>query len=123
MDLDTDIYTDFEENSPYQEGVISETYQIPDRPYFQEQPELDSVISTGKLVQTFLPKQTDIDKILKIIQRKILKRTHLPVTVNEIQAEYLISPYFKDLYFYLSQNKLAHMKTVIHKVEMLAENI
>ena len=44
---------DFEENSPYQEGVISEMYQTPDRSYFQEPPELDTLISTGKLVQKF----------------------------------------------------------------------
>ena len=29
-DLDTDIYMDFEENSCYQEGVISETCQRPE---------------------------------------------------------------------------------------------
>ena len=46
----------------------------------------------------FLPKQADIDKILKIIQRKVLRGMHLPVTVKEIQAGYLISPYYKDLY-------------------------
>ena len=34
MDLDTDINMDFEENSPYQEGVISEPYQRPDGSYF-----------------------------------------------------------------------------------------
>ena len=84
---------DFRENSPYQEGVISETYQRPDRSYFQEQPDFDSLISTSKLVQNFLLKQTDIDKLLKIIQRKILKGTHLPVTVKEIQTGYLISPF------------------------------
>ena len=67
-DLDTDINVDFEENSPYQEGVISETYQRPDRSYFQEPPELDSVINTGRQVQKFLQKQADMDKILKIIQ-------------------------------------------------------
>ena len=44
---------DFEENSPYQEGAISETYQRPDKSYFQEQPELQSLVSTGKLVQMF----------------------------------------------------------------------
>ena len=43
----TDINTDFKENSPYQEGVILETYQRPDRSYFQEPTELDSLISTG----------------------------------------------------------------------------
>ena len=46
---------------------------------------------------------------------------HFPVTVQEIQTGYLISPYFKDLYLYLAQNKLPSTKTVIHKVEMLAE--
>ena len=77
MDLDMDINNDFEENSTYQEGVISETYQSPNRSYFQELPELDSLINTGKLVQKFLLKQDDIDKILKIIQRKVLKGEHI----------------------------------------------
>ena len=45
-----DIKMDFKENSPYQECVILETYQRPDRPYLQESPELDSLISTGTLV-------------------------------------------------------------------------
>ena len=88
MDLDIDINTDFKENSPYQEGVISEMYQRANRSFFQELPELDSLISTGKLVQKFLPKQAGIDKILKIIQRKVLKGTCVPVTVKEIQAGY-----------------------------------
>ena len=65
MDFDTDIKMDFEENCPYQEGVISQMYQRPYRSSFQETPELDSLISTGKLVQKFLPKHTGIDKILK----------------------------------------------------------
>ena len=30
--------------------------------YLQEPPELNSLISTGKLVQKFLPKQADIDR-------------------------------------------------------------
>ena len=67
---------------------------------------MDSLISRGKLVQKFLMKQADIDKILKIIQGKVPKGTHLPVIVKEIQAGYLISHYFKDLYLYLAQNKL-----------------
>ena len=108
--LQQDINTDFEENSPYQEDVISETYQRPDKSYFQEPPELQGLASTGKLVQKILPKQADIDKTLKILQRKVLKGTHLPVTVKEIQVGYLISPYFKDLYLYLEQNKLPSTK-------------
>ena len=53
----------------------------------------------------------DIDKILKMIQRKVLKGRHLPIKIKEIQAGYLCSPYFKDLYLYSSQNKLPSSKT------------
>ena len=91
---------EFEENSPYQ-GVISETYQRPDRPSFQESPELDSIINTDRLVQKLLLKQADIDNMLKIMQRKVLKGRHFPITVRKIQAGYLVSPYFKDLYLYV----------------------
>ena len=64
----------------------------------------------------------DIDKILDIIKRKVLKGTHLPLTIKEIQAGYLSSPYFKDLYLLFSQNKLPSKRSSIKKVEMLAEN-
>ena len=46
---------------------------------------------------------------------------HLPVTVKELQAGYLASSYFKDIYLYLAQNKLPSNKTTIKKVEALAE--
>ena len=56
-----------------------------------------------------------------VIQRKVLKGTHLPVEIKEIQVGYLYSPYFKDLYLYLSQNKLPSSKSVIKKLETLSE--
>ena len=89
---------DFEENLPFQEGVISETIQRLDKSFFQNPKELEDLIDTGNLIHRFLPTQIDIDKILHIIQRKGLKGTHLPVEVKEIQVEYLHSPYFKDIY-------------------------
>ena len=57
-----------------------------------------------------MPKQTDIDKILEIIRKKVLKGTHLPLTIKEIQAGYLNSLYFKDIYQYLVQNRLLKQK-------------
>ena len=83
---------------------------------------MEVLVSTGKLVQRFLPNQADIDKILKIIQRKVVKDTHLPVTIKgEMQAGYLVRPHFKNIYLYLAQNKLPSTKTTIQKVETLAE--
>ena len=121
LDLDLEINKNFEENSLYQKGIISEIYQRPDKSQLLEPPELADLINTNNIVQKYLPKQTDIDKILKIIQRKVLKGTHLPVTIKEIQVEYLNSPYFKDIYLYLMQSKLSSSKGAIHKVEVLAE--
>ena len=121
MDTDSELNMDFEENSPFQEGVISETYQRPDKSCVQELQELEGLINTGRLIQKVLLKQADIEKILKIIQRKDLEGTHLPVPVKEILAGYLISSYFKDIYLYLAQNKMPHTKTAIQRVETLAE--
>ena len=47
---------------------------------------------------------------------------HLPLTVKEIQAGYFTSPYFKDLYLFLSQNKLPSKRSAVKKVETLAES-
>ena len=56
-----------------------------------------------------------------MIQRKVFKGTYLLADVKEIQAGYLSSPHFKDIYLYLTQNKLSTSKAVIRKVETLAE--
>ena len=52
-------------------------YQRPDKSYFQEHQEYKSLINAGRLIQKFLPKQADINKVLKIIQRKVLKGMHI----------------------------------------------
>ena len=115
------INFDFEENSPFQKGVMSETFQRTDKSFFQNPKDLGDLINKENLVHRFLPKQTDIDKILEVIQRKVLKGTHLPVEVKEIQVGYLHSPYFKDLYHYLLQNRIPSSKSAIKKLETLSE--
>ena len=90
--------------------------------YIQEPHELKDLIDTTKIIQKFLPKQMDIDKILDIIKSMVLKGMHLPITIKEIQAGYLSSSYFKDLYLFLSQNKLLSKRSSIKKVKTLAES-
>ena len=99
---------------------MSKIFQRPDKSFFQEPKELGNLINK-KIIHKYLPKQTDIDKMLEVIQRKVLKGTHLPVEIKETQTGYLHSSYFKDLYLHLSQNKLPSSKTAIKKVEALAE--
>ena len=67
------INLDIEEKSPFQEGIIFKTIQRLDKSFFQNLKRLKDLIDMGNLIHKFLPKQTDIDKILHIIQRKCLK--------------------------------------------------
>ena len=72
INQNTGINLDIKENSPFQEGIISETIQRLDRSFFSNPKRLEDLIDTGDLIHKFLPRQTDIDKILHIIQRKVL---------------------------------------------------
>ena len=46
----------------------------------------------------------------------------LPITIKEIQAGYLTSSFFRNLYRYLTQNIMPHKSHARYKVEMLAES-
>ena len=47
------INLDIEENSPFHEGIISETIQRPDKMFFQKPKSLDDIIDMGNLVHKF----------------------------------------------------------------------
>ena len=47
----------------------------------------------------------------------------MPITIKEIQAGYLNSPFFKDLYSYLVQNIMPSKSHARQKVEMLVESL
>ena len=53
LDLDLDINKEFEENSSYQEGIISETYERPDKSQLLEPPKLADLINTNNLIQKY----------------------------------------------------------------------
>ena len=86
---------DFQEKAPHEEGIITEMYVAPDQSYLVQLQELTKLVNTSKVVQKYLLQQADIDKILDIIKRKVLKGTHLPLIIKEIQAGYLTSPFFQ----------------------------
>ena len=72
-DQNTKINLNIEENSPFQEGIILESIRRLDKSFFQNPKRLEDIIDTNNLVQKYLPKQMDIDKILHVIQGKVLK--------------------------------------------------
>ena len=56
LDNDLDRNVDIEGNSPFQEGIISETYERLDMYYVQEPQELKDPVDTTKLIQKFSTK-------------------------------------------------------------------
>ena len=67
----TSINLDTEENSPFQEGIISETIQRPDKTFFQSPKRLED-IDMGNLIHKFLPRQTLI-RFCILFKEKCLK--------------------------------------------------
>ena len=53
-DLEPDPNMDIKENSPHQEGFITETYVAPDRSYLEQPPELIELVDTLKVAQKYL---------------------------------------------------------------------
>ena len=56
-DIGTDPNLDFEENSPHQEGIITETYESPDLSYLEEPQELTDSVNISKSVD--IPSKTN----------------------------------------------------------------
>ena len=56
------INLDFEENSPFQEGIMSETFQRLDKSFFQNPKELGDLINKENLVHKFCPKRQILTK-------------------------------------------------------------
>ena len=97
-------------------------HKSPDKSYLEQPQELSDLVDSTKTIHKYLQNQVDIDKILNIIKRKVLKGTHLPLTIKEIQAGYFSSSFFKDLFVYLARNKLPNKKNAIHKVLTISQN-
>ena len=87
---------------------MSETFQRLDKSFFQNPKELGDIIDKGNCIHKYLPKQMDIDKMLEVIQRKVLRGTCLPRGIKAIQAGYLCSPYLK-ICIYICHRTQSHL--------------
>ena len=58
---------------------------------------------------------------MTIFQKNVQRLTHSPMSLKEIQKGYLVASHFKNIYFYLTQNKLPYAKFAIGKLNTLLE--
>ena len=64
-----------------------------------------------------LPKQSDIDRLMKQLNRKILTQTRFPSSLKDLEAAYCNSAAFKDIYQFLRYNKLPTNRRLAKRIE------
>ena len=104
------------------EEVLDPQIRIPDQSDFEIPPPLQEIVDPSKITHKFLPKQGDIDRLIKQINKKVLRDTKLNMNLRDLRAAYLQSPHFRDIYLNLTQNKVPLGKGAAKRLEQNARN-
>ena len=102
---------------PYQDKEMEPIFKTPDLDDFLLPPVLGDQITDATLMHRYLPRQSDIDKIMEQIKRKYLTKLQLPCSLRDMQAAYLNSPHFRDIYLAVGMNKLPNTTRSAKKLE------
>ena len=102
---------------PFSEDIVEPVFKRPEMTDFEIPPVLEEMIPDGTLIHKHLPKQADIDRILTQINRKYLRKMHLPCSLKDMQAAYIQSPHFCDIYNVLMFNRCPKCKKAIEKLQ------
>ena len=102
------------------EEVLDPQIRIPDQSDFEIPPPLQEIVDPSKITHKFLPKQGDIDRLIKQINKKVLRDTKLNLNLRDLRAAYLQSPHFRDIYLNLSQNRVPLGKGAAKRLEQNA---
>jgi len=97
--------TPFDLQAPADVNQVVPQYQLPLPRDFREPLALAEQVDLTNVVQRRLPRQIDLDKVLKQIQRKILHQVHVTEELKDIKAHYQASPHFKQIHQYLSTGR------------------
>ena len=106
---------------PFQEQEVEAVFKTQELDDFLLLPVLDQITDTT-LMHRHLPRQTDIDRIMEQISRKYLTKLQLPCSIRDMQAVYLNSPHFKDIYMAVGMNKMSSKARTARKLESYLMN-
>ena len=107
---------------PLTEDTVEPVFKKPEITDFEIPLVLEEMIPDGSLIHKHLPKQAYIDKILTQINRKYLRRMHLPCSLKDMQATYMQSPHFCDIYNAIMFNKYPKHRKAIEKLHQAMLN-
>ena len=69
-----------------------------------------------------LLRQAEIDRVMRRINRKVLRNIHLPLTLRDLQAAYLQSPQFRGIYIYLAQNRMPKSRKDVKHIAIASQD-
>ena len=102
---------------PFSEEIVEPVFKRPEISDFEIPPVLEDMIPDGALIHKHLPRQADLDRIMIQINRKYLKKMHLPCSLKDMQAAYMQSPHFCDIYNVLMFNKYPKSRKTLEKLQ------
>ena len=105
-DLKGDPWLDPRAEPPLEESAVDAQFRHPMQEDFIIPPTLAEATRNKTLLAKDLPKQTDLDRLMKVINRKILAQSRFPEPMKDLEASYIHSGFFKDIYEYIRYNKL-----------------
>ena len=105
-----------------EEEILDPEVQAPNEEDFIKPPPLEELVNPTKIKQTFIPCQGELTMLLKQINTRILRSTHLVNDLHDLKAAYLTSPHFRDIYIYLNQNKVPLNRLAARRIEINSHN-
>ena len=121
-DLRGDPFLDPDNEKPLEEAMVEGNFRSPILEDFIIPPTLSEETKGKTILAKNLPKQTDIDRLLAVLNRKILTRSRFPDGLKDLEAAYTHSACFKDIYEYLRYNKLPSNPRKAHQTQVNANN-
>ena len=103
--------------TPLLEAQIEAMFRAPEPEDFILPPALSEHAKGKTMVAQNLPKQSDIDRLMKQLNRKILTQTRFPSSLKDLEAAYCNSAAFKDIYQFLRYNKLPTNRRLAKRIE------
>ena len=82
------------------------TIRPPDIKYTKTSQPLVPVDTPLLVIRKNIPRQSDIDKIVKSIETRVIHRLELPIQAQDLIKAYQTSTHFQDIYHYIMDRKL-----------------
>ena len=94
----------------------------PDNPMYKKLYPLIDSIRDDRIYRKHIPKQVELNKYLELLKSKIIHDYQLPLTIQEMKAEYGRSPYFKHIYKYIKHGLTNLEGTAAHIFKLMCQD-